>query len=582
MIFHELQTYYDRMNSDPANAIAPQGWAWVAIPFVLVIDEQGKLVQIEDTREGDGNKKRAKTFLVPQGVKKTSGVAANLLWDNAEYVTGCTCIQGIKDQDRILKVQKRVLEKHEAFKKRIEETLFDSPRKRTCLAFLETITEIHLSQFDIWQEIFETDPVLSIRFVSDLHLYCQDQEVRKTLDSLWNTSDEKQGICLVTGEQDTPSILHTAIKGVLGAQSVGANIVSFNLDPFLSYGKKQGENAPVGKTAMFAYTTALNSLLARGSQQKIQIGDASTVFWAEKKTQFETDFLMFFTEPAKDDPKANTQCIRSLLESPKTGEYYYEDQDTGFYVLGLSPNAARLSIRFWFSGTVRLFSENIRQHFEDLKIAKPEYEQPYYSLWRLLLQTAVQGKTDNILPSCSGDLMQAVLMGRPYPQSLLQGVLRRIRSDGEQRVTPIRASLVKACLNRYLRNHPREGKKELEMALDTNQPSIGYQLGRLMATLGKIQEEANPGINASITDRFYGAACSTPVSVFPTLLRLDRHHLAKLESTGRKVYFERLIGEIVSHFTEFPAHLDLHEQGRFAVGFYHQRQDFFAKKISEE
>ena len=578
MILQELKTYYDRMAADPSGTIAPVGWAWVPIPFVLVIDEQGKLIQIEDTRAGDGNKKRAKHFLVPQGVKKSSGVVANLLWDNAGYVTGCAYVEGIKDKDRIAKIQKRAIEKQSAFKTRIEETLKDSPKKKSCLTFLETIDRTQLSQFDAWQEIFETDSVLSIRFESDLYLYCQDPEVRRTIDALWHASDGKQEICLVTGEQDTPSMLHTSIKGVLDAQSSGANIVSFNLGPFCSYGKKQGENAPVGKTAMFAYTTALNTLLARGSKQKLQIGDASTVFWAEKKTQFETDFPLFFNEPSKDDPQANTQCIRSLLESPKTGEHYHENQDTGFFVLGLSPNAARLSIRFWFPGTIRQFSKNIRQHFEDLEIEKPKYEQPYYSLWRLLLQTAVQGKTENILPSCSGDLMQAVLMGKPYPQSILQGVLRRIRSDGDQRVTPIRASLVKACLNRDCRNHPKEGEKELKMALDTNQPSIGYQLGRLMATLGKIQEEANPNVNATVTDRYYGAACSTPVSVFATLLRLVRHHLAKLESHGRKVYFEKLIGEIISHVSEFPAHLNLHEQGRFAVGFYHQRQDFFSKK----
>lgn len=582
MIFQELKTYYDRMNSDPSNSIAPLGWAWVSIPFVLVIDEKGKLVQIEDTREGDGKNKRAKLFLVPQGVKKTSGVVANLLWDNAEYITGRTNLKGLEDQERITKVQNRAVEKQIAFMKRIEETLIDSPRKRACLIFLKTIKEIQLSQFDAWLEIFDTDPVLSIRFAADLNLYCQDQVIKKILAENWKTSDEEQGICLVTGEQDTPSTLHTAIKGVLGAQSVGANIVSFNLAPFQSYGKKQGANAPVGKSAMFAYTTALNALLARDSKQKIQIGDASTVFWAEKKTKFETDFLMFFSEPAKDDPQANIQSIRTLLESPKTGEYYSGDQDIKFYVLGLSPNAARISIRFWFPGTIRQFSENIRQHFQDLEIEKPTYEQPYYSLWRLLLQTAVQGKTENILPSCSGDLMQSVLLGKPYPQSILQSVLRRIRSDTDQRVTPIRASLIKAYLNRYLRNHPRLDEKELAMALDTNQPSVGYQLGRLMATLGKIQEEANPNINATITDRYYGAACSTPVSVFPTLMRLDRHHLAKLENLGRKVYFEQLLEEIVSHFSEFPTHLNLHEQGRFAVGFYHQRQGFYTKKVNEE
>lgn len=581
MILQALKTYYDRLASDPSSGIAPEGWALVAIPFVLVIDEEGTLVQIEDTREGDGKKKRAKVFLVPQGAKKTSGVRANLLWDTSIYVTGCSNLVGVKD-DLVEKVVTKAAEKHGAFFKLVEETLESSTKKQACLAFLGSVNGIDFSQFDAWKDILETDPVVAIRFASDLHLYCQDQEVKKVIASLWNTSEEEKRVCLITGELDNPSTLHTSIKGVMGAQTSGANIVSFNLRPFRSYGKEQGDNAPVGKAAMFAYTTALNQLLSRQSKQKIQVGDASTVFWAEKTCQFETDFASIFSEPSKDDPNANTQCIRSLLEAPKTGEYYTEAQDFEFFVLGLAPNAARLSVRFWFTGTVKFFAANIRQHFEDLAIVKPTYEQEYYSLWRLLLQMAVQGKTENIPPNISGDLMKAILQGTAYPQSLLQGVLRRIRSDAEQRITPIRAALIKAYINRYYRNHPRMDEKELEMALDTNQTSVGYQLGRLMATLGKIQEEASPNINATVTDRYYGAACTTPVAVFGTLMRSVRHHLDKLESTGRKIYFEQLMGEIISHVSEFPAHLDLHEQGRFAVGFYHQRQAFFTKNTTEE
>jgi len=177
--------------------------------------------------------------------------------------------------------------------------------------------------------------------------------------------------------------------------------------------------------------------------------------------------------------------------------------------------------------------------------------------------------------------MQAILLGTPYPHSLLVGVVRRIKSDSEARVNAVRASLIKACLNRLLRCHPNPDEKDLQMALDVDQASIGYQLGRLMATLEKIQEEANPGLNSTITDRYYGAACSTPVTVFGTLMRLMRYHMEKLETVGRKVYFEKLVGEITGHISEFPAHLGLYEQGKFAVGYYHQKQAFYTKKDSE-
>ena len=578
MILHALKNYYDRLSADPDSDIAPEGWAKVEIPFVLVIDGQGKLIQVEDTREMLDKKLRAKSFLVPQGVKKASGIAANLLWDSAVYVTGCYNTDG-PDASVIEKVAKRAPLQHKAFIERIEETLPDSPKRQACLKFLTAIDEQQLAQFGVWEEIKQSNANLSIRFADNLHLYCQDEEVKSIYPTKDRESAEK--VCSVTGKLDIPSRLDTAIKGVYGAQSVGANIVSFNLSSFSSYGKKQGDNAPVGESTMFAYTTALNTLLAKDSRQRMQIGDASTVFWSERKSTFESDFSQIFSEPPKDNPHANTQCVRSLFDAPKTGEFLTENQGNKFFVLGLSPNAARLSIRFWLVGEISDFAECIRQHFEDLSIQKPTSEPEYYSLWRLLLQTAQQGKSENIPPNISGDFLQAVLLGTPYPQSLLQGVLRRIKSDCGHRVNPVRASLIKAYLNRLMRYHPESGGKELQMALDIDQTSIGYQLGRLMATLEKVQEEANPNLNSTITDRYYGAACSTPVTVFGTLMRLMRYHMDKIGMSGRRIYFEKLIGEITSHFSEFPAHLGIYEQGKFAVGYYHQRQAFYTKKDSE-
>ena len=253
-----------------------------------------------------------------------------------------------------------------------------------------------------------------------------------------------------------------------------------------------------------------------------------------------------------------------------------DDGDIRFYILGLAPNAARIAVRFWQVGTISEFATRIKQHFEDFAIVKPPKEPEYYSIWRILVNIATQDKSENIPPNLAGEFMRSILDGTRYPATLLQAVLRRIRSDTENRVKPIRAALIKAYLNRYYRFYPDQNQKEVTMELDTAQPSIGYQ--RLFATLEKIQEEANPGINATIRERFYGAACATPVTVFTNLLRLKNHHLAKLENKGRVVNFERLLGEIISNLSDFPAHLDLHEQGRFAIGYYHQRQSFFTKR----
>jgi CRISPR-associated protein Csd1 len=576
MILQALKEYYDRKAADPKSGIAPIGWEWKEIPFIIVLDKKGSFLQFEDTREGEGIKKRGKLFLVPQGVKKTSGIAANLLWDNASYVLGTVNTEGLNADERNKKLS-RLPEQKKTFIERIQNEIPDTSGKKAILNFLSNLDISVLEKTPQWEDVYQANPITSFRFDGEYQLYCQMEEVKKALASKTDTS-ENGGLCLITGEKDRISTLHTAIKGVWGAQTSGANIVSFNLDAFRSFGREQGQNAPVGETAMFAYTTALNTLLERNSSQRMQIGDASTVFWSDRKTRFENDFSFFLAEPPKDDPDAGNRRIKNLFESPKTGGYLEDSGDEKFFVLGLSPNAARLAVRFWLKGTVAECAGNIRKHFQDLEIVKPKGEPPYYSLWRLLVNTAVQDKSENIPPNMAGDFMRTILTGSPYPATLLQAVLRRIKSDTVNRVKPVRAALIKAYLNRLLYDSENYNEKEvLQMGLDTGQLSKGYHLGRLFAALEKIQEEANPGLNATIRERYYGAACCSPVSVYPTLMRLKNHHLAKLNK-GRKTNLEILIGEIVGHFNEFPAHLSLFEQGKFAVGYYHQRQDLFTSK----
>jgi CRISPR-associated protein Csd1 len=567
MILQALKEYYDRKAADPESDIAPEGWEWKEIPFIVVLDKNGSFIQIDDTRGGEDSKKRGKRFLVPKGVKRASGIAANLLWDSVNYVFGLD--------------EKRGNDQKKAFVSRIVKELPESGKKQALLAFLAHDNTAKLSKDEHWEEICKIKPTVSFRFDGERELYCEAKEVRKVLSEK-KVSSGNIGFCMITGNKDVISRTHTAIKGVWGGQPSGANIVSFQINSgYDSYGKTQGYNAPVGEKAMFAYTTALNTLLDKNSTQRMQIGDASTVFWSGNKTQFEEDFAQFFEEP-KDNPDAGTLRIKKLFEYPNTGGYVEDSGDGQFYVLGLAPNAGRISVRFWRQGTVGEFAKNIRRHFEDIEIVKPKSEPDYYSLWRLLVNAAVQDKNENIPPNIAGDFMRSILDGTPYPAALLQAVLRRIKSDTKNRVKPARAALIKGCLNRYLVSHKSYNEKEvLNVGLDTEQPSIGYQLGRLFAVLEKIQEDANPGINATIRERYYGAACGSPATVFPTLMRLKNHHLAKMENKGWVTNFERLMGEIMGHFDEFSAHLDLFQQGKFAIGYYHQRQDLFTSKKDE-
>lgn len=567
MILQALYDYYERKSADPEAHMAPPGFEWKEIPFVVEIDAQGNPVQIEDTREGDDKKKRAHPYLVPQGVKRASGIVANLLWDNAEYLLG------IDTKGK----PERVVEQHQSFIERIESLptlVLADEGLQAVLRFLKHGDVNTLSHYPVWQEIAETNPNLTFRLHGDMGLVCQRPTVVEAMKAELGAGNE-DGFCLVTGKDDEVERLHTAIKGVWGAQTSGANIVSFNLDAFNSYGKTQGRNAPVGKHAAFAYTTALNHLLRKDSTQRLQVGDASTVFWADQPTELETGLVDIFGEPPKDDPDRNVRAVASLYRAIDNGLMEKDEGKTRFFVLGLAPNAARIAIRFWHHATVADMAARIRQHFDDIAIVRSERDPPYPTLFRLLVSVATQGKADNIPPNLGGELMRSILAGLPYPQTILAAAVRRVRAEHE--VSYPRAALIKACINRGTRYSKLSMKEELKMSLDERNVNVGYRLGRLFAVLEKIQEEANPGINATIRDRFYGAASSTPVTVFSTLLKLKNHHLSKLDNRGRAVNLEKRIGEIMDGIGDFPAQLPLADQGRFAIGYYHQRQDFFKK-----
>lgn len=574
MILQALYDYYQRKAAFDVDSVAPEGFEYKEIPFVIVIDKQGKFVDLQDTREPDGKKLRAKSYLVPQAAKKTSGVKSNLLWDNHEYVLGVS----FRDEP-----DEKIQERHKAFCALLTEAFGSIPTDesiRSVLSFLGSAEEkAKLQGKDMWSKIIaEKGGNFTFRIEGDTEIIAAKETVKNSLRQTQVTSpDGSTGVCLVTGAESEIERVHPSIKGVWGGQTSGANIVSFNARSYESYGYEnaQGLNSPVGKSAAFAYTTALNALLGKDSKQRVQIGDASTVFWAEKATPFEDFFGDLITDP-KDDPDRHVKAVESLYKSARSGERPVTgDENTKFYILGLSPNAARIAVRFWYVATIAEISGHIVQHYDDIEICHSPNQHPYPSLFRLLSSIAVQEKSENIPPNLAGDTMRAIIAGTPYPETFLQAAIRRNRASQDVQYT--RAALIKACLNRSNRYYHKH-EKELTMALDPENVNIGYNLGRLFAVLEKIQEEANPSLNATIRDRYYGAASSSPISVFSTLMKLKNHHLSKLDNKGRVHNFEKEIAEIMGHIETFPNILRLDEQGRFAIGYYHQRQNFFTKK----
>ncbi len=559
MILKALTQYYARNAGEENDALPPPGFEHKVIPVIVEIDRQGELVQVH------ANDREA---TVPHRVKRATNVAANLLWDNADYVLGLA----VKGKPA------RVARQHAAFIERVR--LLGDPAGsddgiRALLSFLENFDAASLEQTPHWQRL-QSNPNISFQLQHDNCLICERPNVMATLRDHWGKK-APGAVCLVTGNAEKPERLHPLIKGVWGAQSAGANIVSFNRNSSASYGKSQGLNAPVGKQAVFAYTTALNHLLRKGSGQRFQVGDTTAVCWSAERHAFEADFAtMWGATPAsvKEDQDNYTGAVKAVFDAVRHGALA-DRGDTPFYLLGLAPNASRIAIRFWLTGTVSEFAVRTKAHFDYLEMVRADYQPAYPPLSLLLINTAFREQPKHILPSLGGDTLRTILADLPYPYTLFAATIRRCRAA--QRVNYARAAMIKAYLNK------RFGTEVLKVALDKDNTDPAYRSGRLFATLQKLQEEAYPDINATINERFYAAASGNPARIFPALLTRSNHHLTKLYNQGRRVNFEKLLGEMMAHMPgALPAAMSLEEQGRFAVGYYHQRQDFFTKRGTSE
>lgn len=566
-----LTRAYGRLPDAP-----PFGFSLEKIGFCIVLNPDGSVAGVEDLR-GDDKKRSPRMLLVPQAVKRTVGIAPNFLWDKSAYVLGVTAGEG-----------KRTAEEHARFRERHAEWLEETGD--TGLLALSRFLEGWTAEaftLPLWPDELRDQNIVFALAEEYRERYLHDRPAARALwRRIRTATDSDPQICLVTGEAGPVARLHPSLKGVWGAQSSGASLVSFNLDAFTSYGHEQGDNAPVSEAAAFAYTTTLNRYLEKDSGHRIQIGDASTVFWADagvaQAAQAEAFFAAFLDTAAEE--KLASKTIAAQLDRIRQGQKLSEvapDLAAGvrFHVLGLAPNAARLSVRFYWEDDFGRLTGNYQRYLSDTALEPPPRE-GWPPLWRYLLELAAQGKRENIPPLIAGEWMRAILTGAPYPLTLFTTVLMRIRADGE--INAHRAALLKSVLIRNLK------RENTPVALDPECKDRGYILGRLFAVYEEVQRAALGGINATIKDKFYGSASATPQKVFRTLDAGAANHFGKLrkQSPGRGVNLEKLLTSITDLMEPgndpIPASLNAAEQALFGIGYYHQRSDFFRKRDDKE
>ena len=579
MILQALTRYYEDLLAE--GKISRPGWVTAKVSYGLVLDEEGRLLQVVPllTEVEKKNKKAlvSREMEVPAPVKRTAGVAANFLCDNSSYLLGA---DSKGKPERTADCFAAAKELH---LKLLAEA--DSPAARAVKGFFESwdpqTASAHPALSEDWEEILKGGNLI---FWFRGGAVTEDAAVREAWQRQYAAGDNgaDEEICLVTGKRGPVARLHPSIKGVAGAQAMGASLVSFNAPSFCSYGHEQGMNAPTGEYAAQAYTTALNTLLA-DRERVCRIGDTTVLFWAEGGGTGYQDcaWMSMFGNVSGQEANYREGDILSTLKDLSRGKSVdwdgeRLDPDTRFYVLGLAPNAARLSVRFFWQNSFGTLARNVARHYERLEIVQPAFDKrPTLPVGALLRETVnLNARTPEPEPRLAGDLMLAILNDTPYPATLLYGVALRIRA--ERAVTRGRAAIIKAY---YLKNSRDENLKEvMTMQLNDQTNYLPYLLGRLFSVLEAVQAAANPGINATIRDRYFNAASATPATVFPLLLNLAQKHLAKLDK-GQEVYYDKQITAICGMIGEtLPARMNLPEQSAFQLGYYHETQKRYTKK----
>lgn len=586
MILQALVDYYEALAAQ--GRVAKPGWGIAKISYALNLDKQGRLLNLISLKLTKQKGKKAvevpQSILLPEATKRTAGVAAQFLWDNAKYVLGLDA-SGKAERSK---------QCFEAMAQKCQEILAAAVGEKA--AALKAF-------FASWQPEAAHENALLQPYMEDLLSSAnlmfkvegesveEDEEIRKAWDAYKSqqASDTAQGICLVTGKKAPVARLHPNIKGLYGAQSSGAALVAFNALAYESYEHKQGDNAPVSEYAAFAYTTALNTLLA-SERNYLRIGEMTVVFWAEGADKDNEDvFGDIFSSENKIIEDADLQ---GFFEKVSQGQAfsvkdYLVKPENKFYILGLSPNAARISVRFFFVDTFGDFIKNYEQYFREFEIIRPSFDNRVnVPLWQILQETANKNSKDKAASQLlAGAVLRSILSGIKYPEALYQNTILRAKADQDNpdknitKISRIKAAIIKACLLRNYKNN----EEVVTVALNEECKKVPYVLGRLFAVLEDLQEKANPGINSTIKDRYFNSACATPSVTFPLLTKLANTHLKKISAQrGTVIYFEKLIGELMNKLevenNAMPARLSLPEQGEFVLGYYHQVQKRFEKK----
>lgn len=574
MILQALTQLYQELSA--RGDIARRGWSKASISYALCLSEDGRLTQTVPLHvEAQAGKKtvlRPRKMDLPAAVTRSSGVLPNFLWDNSSYILGV-------DEKGKPERSRKCFESCAQLHHRLLDGV-DSPAARAVLAFFDAWkpedAQHHPALTDCWEELMKG---ANLVFRVGGAFLQEDPAIQAAWDSHYGSSDGEKVQCLVTGQPDVPEPVHPPIKGVAGAQSSGAAIVSFNAPAFCSYGKEQSLNAPVGKYAAFAYTSALNYLLAdRDSVQRI--GDTTVVCWAEGAEPIYQKFALTFLFGAQPPEQITTDELRASVKQLAKGEPIRElhlDPSRNFYILGLAPNAARLSVRFFCRSSFGDLMRNINDHHDRMKIVGRQFD--YIPLWAMLRETVNLNSRDKSPSSVvAGATARAIFSNLPYPAALLEATMLRIRAERE--ITPGRAAILKAY---YLRNpNPQCPEEVLHVSLNENSTNIPYTLGRLFAVYEAVQEQANPGINATIKDKYFNSAASIPATIFPILDNLCQKHLRKLQPR-LCIYYDKQIAQLKNVLGETnPMRLTLPEQGSFNLGYYHQKQARYNKKEETE
>lgn len=578
MILQALAKHYDSLVNE--GKISPPGWGELGISYALCIDDTGELkyaisVKTEQT-------KGKKTVLAPQIMKvpapavKTVNIAASFLTGNSAYILG---VDNKGKKERAKKCFEASKDMHEKLLGNV-----DFPEAKAVVAFFQKWNPDEASENQVLKDYYE-DIVsgVNIVFLYDGHFVHEYEEIRKIWQDYYDTPQEEgeKMTCLVTGKMTFVEATHPLIKGVAGAQTSGAALVSFNAPAFCSYGKEQNYNAPVSKAAAFAYTTTLNKLLS-DREHVLRIGDTTIVMWSEKNSEEYTDLFSTLTFGSKSEYSQNDifNMVKNLCQGKRVQFNKANiDPDMDFYILGLSPNAARLSVRFFLKNTFGNFIRNVTKHYERLEIIKDKNSGfDYIPIWKLINETVNQkSKNKNPNEQMVGNTLTAVLNDTRYPATLLNGIILRIRAD--KVINRERAAVIKAY---YLKNKNKDVPEEvLTVSLNKDSRNVPYNLGRLFSVLEAIQNTANPGLNSTIRDKYFNSASATPAVVFPVLINLAQKHLGKMRKSnkGSYVFYEKQIEEIMEKLGDtYPSRLNLPQQGTFQLGYYHQKQERFNKK----